>query len=184
MSEEQTEEVILNKISKYIRRKSSQGNIVEISEFKEIDLELNKEEIENKVEKLKTAAQYSDIRVLSGEEGRYIFSDDNMTKKYATMMAKVEEDNIKELIAETVREDSKIYPRPTDIKVFKKSPFYLDNEVLHEVIDQMVEENNYKDIKKVEASNGALYLYSNAHMEEDHAIGLTEWVEVIRKEIP
>lgn len=184
MSEEQTEEVILNKISKYIRKKSSQGNIVEINELKEMDLELEKEEIENKIETLKSDDQYTDIRVLSGEEGRYIFSDDNMTKKYATMIAKVEEDNLKELIAETVREDSKIYPRPTDIKVFKKSPFYLDDEVIHEVIDQMIEENSYNDIKKVEASNGALYLYSNAHMEEDHAIGLTEWVEVIRKEIP
>ena len=184
MSEEQTEEEVLNKISKHIRNKSSQGNIVEISELKAMDLELSEEEIEEKVEILKSDDQFNDIRILSGEEGRYIFSDDSMTKKYATMMAKVEEDNLKELIAETVREDSKIYPRPTDIKVFKKSPFYLEDEVLNEVIDQMVEEKDYKDINKVVASNGALYLYSNAHMEEDHAIGLTEWVEVIRKEIP
>ena len=184
MSEEQTEEEVLNKISKHIRNKSSQGNIVEISELKAMDLELSEEEIDEKVEILKSDDQFNDIRILSGEEGRYIFSDDSMTKKYATMMAKVEEDNLKELIAETVREDSKIYPRPTDIKVFKKSPFYLEDEVLNEVIDQMVEEENYKDINKVVASNGALYLYSNAHMEEDHAIGLTEWVEVIRKEIP
>jgi len=184
MSEEQTEEEVLNKISKHIRNKSSQGNIVEISELKAMDLELSEEEIDEKVEILKSDDQFNDIRILSGEEGRYIFSDDSMTKKYATMMAKVEEDNLKELIAETVREDSKIYPRPTDIKVFKKSPFYLEDEVLNEVIDQMVEEKDYKDINKVVASNGALYLYSNAHMEEDHAIGLTEWVEVIRKEIP
>ena len=184
MSEEQTEKEVLNKISKHIRNKSSQGNIVEISELKAMDLELSEEEIDEKVEILKSDDQFNDIRILSGEEGRYIFSDDSMTKKYATMMAKVEEDNLKELIAETVREDSKIYPRPTDIKVFKKSPFYLEDEVLNEVIDQMVEEKDYKDINKVVASNGALYLYSNAHMEEDHAIGLTEWVEVIRKEIP
>lgn len=184
MGEEQKEEVVLNRISNYIRKKSSQGNIVEISELKEMDLELTDEEIDNKVEILKSDNQFNDIRVLSGEEGRYIFSDDSMTKKYATMMAKVEEDNIKELIAQTVREDSKIYPRPTDIKVFKKSPFYLEDDVLNEVIDQMIDEKSYKDIKKVVASNGALYLYSNAHVEEDHAIGLTEWVEVIRKEIP
>ncbi|MCF8000645.1 MAG: hypothetical protein K9K76_02125 [Halanaerobiales bacterium] len=184
MSEEQTEKEVLNKISKYIRTNSSQGNIVERNELKEIDLELSDEEIDKKIEILKSDNQFNDIRVLSGEEGRYIFSDDSMTKKYATMMAKVEEDNLKELIAETVREDSKIYPRPTDIKVFKKSPFYLEEDVLNQVIDQMVEETDYKDIKKIVASNGALYLYSNAHMEEDHAIGLTEWVEVIRKEIP
>lgn len=184
MSEEKSEKAILNKITNYIRNKSSQGNIVEITELKEMDLELSEEEIDEKIEILKSDNQFKDIRVLSGEEGRYIFSDQSMTKKYATMMAKVEEDNLKELIAETVREDSKIYPRPTDIKVFKKSPFYLEDDVLNEVIDQMIEEKGYKDIKKVVASNGALYLYSNAHMEEDHAIGLTEWVEVIRKEIP
>jgi len=28
------------------------------------------------------------------------------------------------------------------------------------------------------------YLYSSKYLEDDHAVALTEWVEVIRKEVP
>ncbi len=107
-----------------------------------------------------------------------------MNLKYAKLMAQIEENDVKGLIAKTVREDSKVYPRPTDIKVFNKSPFYLKDDVLFNVLEQMKEDEEYKDIKEVKASNGALYLFSDEYMEKDHAIGLTEWVEVIRKETP
>lgn len=184
MGDNNPEKNILDIITKLVRNKSAQAQITTIDEIKEKDFDLTEEDFENKIEILKTDENYQDIRVLSGKEGRYIFSDEDMTLKYAKLMAQIEENDVKGLIAKTVREDSKIYPRPTDTKVFNKSPFYLKDEVLLNVIEQMKDESEYQDIQEVEASNGALYLFSNNHMEKDHAIALTEWVEVIRKETP
>lgn len=184
MGDNNTEKNILDIITKLIRDKSAQGQITNLIEIKEKDFDLTDKEFEDKIEILKTDDKYEDIRVLSGKKGRYLFSDNDMNLKYAKLMAQIEENDVKGLIAKTVREDSKVYPRPTDIKVFNKSPFYLKDDVLLNVLEQMKEEDEYQDIKEVKASNGALYLFSDEYMEKDHAIGLTEWVEVIRKETP
>ena len=179
-----TENNILGTITKIVRQKSAQGKITTLNELLEKDFNLTDREFEDKIEILKTDDKYQDIRVLSGKKGRYIFSDDKMNLKYAKLMAQIEENDVKGLIAKTVREDSKIYPRPTDTTIFNRSPFYLKKGVLSNVLKQMKEEKEYHDIQEVEASNGALYLFSKKYMEKDHAIGLTEWVEVIRKETP
>lgn len=184
MGDNNTGKNILGIITKLVRDKSARGEITTLDEIKDKEFDLTDQEFENKLEILKTDDKYEDIRVLSGKEGRYIFSDEDMTLKYAKLMAQIEENDVKGLIAKTVREDSKIYPRPTDTTIFNKSPFYLKDEVLLNVIEQMKDEKEYQDIQEVEASNGALYLFSNKHMEKDHAIALTEWVEVIRKETP
>ncbi len=184
MGDNNTGKNILGIITKLVRDKSARGEITTLDEIKDKEFDLTDQEFENKLEILKTDDKYEDIRVLSGKEGRYIFSDEDMTLKYAKLMAQIEENDVKGLIAKTVREDSKIYPRPTDTTIFNKSPFYLKDEVLLNVIEQMKDEKEYQDIQEVEASNGALYLFSNDHMEKDHAIALTEWVEVIRKETP
>ncbi len=184
MANDNSQKHILAQIAKLIRKKSNKGNITKVNKINKKDIDLSDDELSEKIDLFKNNEQYEDIRILSGEKGRYLFSDRSMTKKYAKLMAQIEENNIKDSIAETVREDSKIYPRPTDISVFEKSPFNLEKDVLDNVIDQLKENNKYKDIKEVEASNGALYLYSDKYMEQDHAVGLTEWVEVIRKEIP
>lgn len=184
MAESNSDQKLINKMADWVRRKSAQGNLTQPMDFKGKGFEISENEIKNKLETFKEAEEFTDIRILSGEQEKYIFSDENMTKKYAKLMAKVEEDDIKGMIANTVRKDSRVYPRPTDSKIFFKSPFNLEEDVFQNVFEQMKEKKEYSDIKEIEASNGALYLYSNKHLDKDHAIGLTEWVEVIRKEIP
>ncbi|MDZ7671906.1 MAG: hypothetical protein U5K53_03575 [Halanaerobiales bacterium] len=166
MGNNNIEKNILDIITKLVRDRSAQAQITTLDEIKEKVSNLTDEEFEDKIEILKTDDKYKDIRVLSGKKGRYLFSDNDMTLKYAKLMAQIEENDVKGLIAKTVREDSKIYPRPTDTTVFNKSPFYLEDDVLIDVIEQMKDEEEYKDIQEVEASNGALYLFSNKHMEK------------------
>ncbi len=65
-------------------------------------------------------------------------------------------------IATMVRNESRVYPQPTNIELFAE----------------------FKDIQLIHASTDARYLYSNLYMDEDHARSLVEWEEVEREENP
>jgi len=95
-----------------------------------------------------------------------------MTGNYAQILARVEENDPCFTISETVREESKIYPRPTNIETFKYGLFNINRDELDTHIARTMEQ--YPDIKLLRASSGGVYLYSTLYMTEDQALLVAE----------
>jgi len=161
-----------------IRDNSYEGRLTNAEDFLEEPLSMEVEEILSMIEELKERVEFKDICVSKSEETIFLFSENHITKNYAKMMIMVEEKDLLKLVAETVREESKIYPRPTDSRLFKCSPFNLTKDLFEQVLEQIKKDDRYKDIQETRASNNALYLYSDIYMKEAHAASLTEWIEV------
>ena len=82
------------------------------------------------------------------------------------------------LVADQVRNESRIYPRATLVSQFRGSPFYMDEETLKAVLESIETEPEFKDIDKVYASNDDMYLYSLDFLKKGHAQYLAEWESV------
>ncbi len=147
-------------------------------------ISLNQDELNTLWQDISNNEEYVDIKKIKQSKNIYFYSDISMTSNYATMLARIEDKDLLKIVAETVRNESKLYPRPTEARLFYISPFSFDENVFEDVLEKLKEHDDYKDICKTKASNGALYLYSNKYMSKDHAEALTEWIEVLQDETP
>lgn len=126
------------------------------------------------------AGDLPDIASLPGAATTYWYSTNSMTESYATNLVRVEEKDPLNLVAQTVRDDSRIYPRPTDLKSFYGQPWRLGQTEMASVLLKLGRSPGVEDIQSCTASNGAIYLYSTKFLTPDHASGLTEYYEVER----
>jgi hypothetical protein len=125
-----------------------------------------------------------DIGRLEGSAEPWYFSEKSMTRAFAVHLLRVGEKDTLRLIAETVRDESRIYPRPTDVRFFYDPPFSLGERDLRQALGMMELRPDMADIRRCSASNGAIYLYSTAYLKEPVAEALTEWIEVGQKDNP
>ena len=169
---------------KYIRERSSLGKFITYDEFSNDPINLEEEEIKFILEKFKTEEDYSEIEELEGKEFRYFYSKDVMTDNYAKLLFRIEEKDLLKMIAQTVRYDSKRFPKTTNVETFLDQPYHIKKEELSDLLKQFENNDEYKDIKESKASNGILCLYSEEYMTKDYADALTEWAEVTRVENP
>jgi hypothetical protein len=115
------------------------------------------------------------VHTATGEE--FFFSCHFMTDTYAKMLAQKEGDLLM-AIAEIVRENSAIYPRPVPLGAFTGTPFELTEEQIMDYMGQMGESGGYQDIKQTKSSIGTVFLYSDLHLEGSYASMLAEWIDV------
>lgn len=135
-------------------------------------------------EAIERAEGAEDLKKMSGSSETWFFSERSMTGAYALHLLRLEERDPVRLIADTVRDDSRIYPRPTDIRFFNDPPFSMSDRDLRQALGMMELRPDCADIRRCNASNGALYLYSTLHLAENLAESLCEWIEVGQKENP
>ncbi len=171
-------------MGEFIRDRSYEGILTNAEDFIDEPLLMEVEEVLQMIDELKTREEFSDICISKGAEKIYLFSENYITKNYAKMMISVEEKDLLNLIAGTVREESKIYPRPTDVRLFSKAPFNLSKDDFKELYSQLVKKEEYSDIQETRASNNALYIYSDKFMKKAHAASLAEWIEVGAEQNP
>jgi hypothetical protein len=138
------------------------------------------------IEEMSGDERYQDIKSIPvPSKGDYYYSGKYVTKRYAEILARAEANDPCAQIATTVREDSKIYPRPTSVLYLTDPVFGLDPIKLDGYIDKLLANKpEYADIKIVLASNGAGYLYSDLFLEEALAKAQAEWNEVGRWDNP
>lgn len=117
-----------------------------------------------------------DIREISGQNRipRY-YSSLIFTETYASILARKEDNS---LIAEIVRENSSIYPRPIPLDIFREPPFELTREQIFNSLREMSEQEDYQDIVQTTTSIGTIFLYSNQHLDPVYAATLAEWLDV------
>ncbi len=125
-----------------------------------------------------------DIKMMRGTLDTYYFSDRSITESYAKHLFRLAERDPARLIADTTRDESKTYPRPTPVATFLDAPFSMTANDMEAALTAMAADPQYSDIRRVEASNGDAYLYSSEHLTEAHAAGLAEWASVGEKENP
>lgn len=176
--EEVEEKDKIDIVYEYIREKSQNHKLSNAEDFLEEPFELDVEETIELIDDLKTKEEFGDIKVVERENKIFLFSENFISNNYANMMIMVEEKDLLKLVANTVREESKNYPRPTAFKLFSYAPFKITKEQLDEVIKQMENIEEYSDIKQVKTSNKKPYLYSEKFMTKQHAYSLAEWTEV------
>ncbi len=141
--------------------------------------------IEKHLDLLLDDARYQDVRLISNSRGsRYLYSDEHMTSTYANVLARAEANDPLGTIVTTVREDSRIYPRPTSLGTFAAPIFGMDARRLGQYAEEILARPEYADIKLEKASNGAVYLYSAQYLDPNYVKSTVEWEEVGKYENP
>ena len=126
----------------------------------------------------KVVDENEDVRELTAQDGsRRYYSSHFMTEAYAIILLQKQGDLLR-LIAESVRQNSAIYPRPVPLDIFTRPPFDLTRQEVLNCLERMATEEEYRDIVPTTTSASGVFLYSTLHLEPDHASMLAEWLDV------
>jgi len=170
-------------VADIIRKQSEEGQIIAPEEIGarliEVGFLISGEEQLSLFEVIRQAMEeHGDLKEIEGKDGvPQYYSSIYMGDKYVKILIQKGEDPLL-MIAEIVRENSKIYPRPIPIDIFKESPFEFSEKVLLHFLKEMDGQEEYQDIARTTTSIGTVYLYSTHHLEPDYASTLAEWLDV------
>lgn len=115
---------------------------------------------------------------------RCVFSERLMTRRFAEAAARSATRDAALLVAETVRDDSTVYPRPTAIPAFGVPPYSLSPAEVEAALVRIGAETAFNDIQTVEASDGSRFLFSTRGLDADRARSMAEWIAVGRDRNP
>jgi len=115
---------------------------------------------------------------LMQENGEFLYSEQHMTRAYAEGAARAVCKDKCYAIAQTVRGESRTYPRPTPLALFGEAPFLFSKDILDEAVKTMLSDPDYGDIRPIQASDGSRFLFSSVHMDPAHAESMAEWMAV------
>lgn len=119
-----------------------------------------------------------DLRELANRDGsRHFYSSLFMTESYARILHQRQSNHL-QLIAETIRQNSAVYPRPVPLDMFTQPPFELTLEEVSSDLEQMAAQEEYGDIRRTTTSASREFVYSTLHLEPEHASMLAEWLDV------
>jgi hypothetical protein len=182
---EQEDKLATHAIAEIIRRKSESGKLVSSHEILKglLDrsfLKADDDKRQNLFEVLlEKALEENEDLVKLHTEGKesHFYSSRFMSEAYARILIQKKSDPML-LVAEMVRENSAIYPRPVPLDTFINSPFDLTQEEVQSYLNQMAQQDAYKDIKQTTSSIGTTFLYSTFHLDPAYASMLAEWLDV------
>ena len=167
-----------------IRKKSESGQLVlqkeifqELMEQKVLKSDHREQKDEFEAILKKTMEENGDLKELPDKDGlpRY-YSSQCMSETYVRILLRKEENPLM-LIAEIVRENSALYPRPIPLDTFKNSPFELTQEEILFCLQTMSDQEDYQDIAQTTTSAGTVFLYSNIHLDPGYSSMLAEWLD-------
>jgi hypothetical protein len=131
-----------------------------------------------------TLLENQDIHEIPGRKGAsHYYSERSMSGTYAGILA-LKSENPLWLIAEVVRENSRVYPSPVPLVRFREAPFDLSPAIMSECLAALRDEEEYRDIELTTTSAGTTFLYSSLHLSADYAAILAEWMDVGQADNP
>ncbi len=113
----------------------------------------------------------------------WYFSEQFMTCAYARVLLLKAQGPLK-MMAEVIREHSRLYPRPVPLALFQCSPFNLSDDEIALCLKEMMGNFPYRDIARLTTSIGNPFACSTDHLEPGYAEMLAEWVDVGQVENP
>lgn len=128
---------------------------------------------------MQTQGIYRDLKTISASSGElYLYSELHLTEKYAALLVRAAVHDACATIVQTVREESRIYPRPTKVSIFTGQAYSIPAASLQPCIVKILNNPEFTDIRKlVHPGNEAVYLYSNLHLNERQACSIMKWLE-------
>lgn len=115
-------------------------------------------------------------RIVSWDKVTYYHYKPLLSSSYARLLSA--QNNPAELVRDTVRENSRIYPRPISLGCFEDMPFNLKPEEIETVLKVLHDDPDSQDIRFTQTSIGTVFLYSTLYLEDDYADFLAEQIDV------
>ena len=174
------------KIANKVREDSSNlTKTTGTNSFAVLDPDLEAVKVEASLVDMENDDRYRDIKTVIASTGAvYLHSERYITKNYADILVRAEVNDPCATIAATVRDEARIYPRATRMEYLKNPVFNIDPDELEGHVTSTMERPEFKDVKLINASTGARYLYSDLYIDETYARSLIEWEEVGQFENP
>lgn len=174
--EKQQVDTELLSFAEFVRARTRSETLVARVDCRAEPLQLSEEAFDGLMERLKECrdAQFSDIESLQGQGDLYFYSTLYMSGSFARIQARLRDKDIKVTIAESVREESRIYPRPALRSQFLSEPFWLSEEEIDQALEELRTSEEYCDIHPCVTSDGTRYLYSDKYLTEAHALSLVD----------
>jgi hypothetical protein len=124
--------------------------------------------------------RYEDIKTVTAATGeQFFYSTRHMSDYFAVLLSRVAAHDPCATVAETVRDESRIYPRPTCVLLFREKLFGMNEADIKEIVDKTLERPEYSDLKMmVHPVTGGVYLYSSQYVDGSTAFALMDWQEV------
>lgn len=171
-------------LADYLRGCSANGTVVDRRELLAPPYALTEEQLDVLLMQIRAEAQGSDIVELAQQDTCFYYSDRYMSHNYARILVFTHEQDACATLAQTVRFECETYPRPFKAGMLALPPYGFDDDKIASTLRFLADTEAYQDIHQVEASNGAIYLYSDRYMSVGKAQGLCEWIEVEQYENP
>lgn len=167
-------------VAEHIRTESRAVALTDPAVFAEAPFSLDEEELGRVMGDLAQDEAYADIVRTADERSgaEYLHSTTFLTVAYAKHLIRARANDPAYLIAQTVRENSEIYPKPTSLEFFEADPFGLEFDDVLTYMKAILMDEACADIKPVTVSNGMVYLYSDKFLSEAQAQAMAQWVEV------
>ncbi len=174
------------RIAEKVREDSKNlAKLTSVDSFCTADPVLEMDKVKASLADMERDERCQDIKSVVASTGAvYLFSETYITNSYADILVRAEANDPCATIAATVRDESRIYPRPTNIEYFNEPVFNIKPDELERHLTNTLERQEFKDIKLISASTGVRYLYSTLSMNDDYARSLVEWKEVEEEENP
>ena len=139
--------------------------------------EMDRDEAAGMMRELMDQEEYRDICVYEGAKNLYYYTYPTLAHNYVKNVALAQEDDLPHTIAETVRYESKIYPRATAIDTFSKFPYHYTEIQIRRTLERMTEQPEYADIETYVSGKQQLYIFSTRHLSRAYATTLVEMSE-------
>jgi len=167
-------------VAEHIRTASRAADLTDPAVFADEPFSFDEEELTRVMGELAQDEAYGDI-VRTADEmtgAEYLHSTTFLTVAYARHLLRSRANDPVFLIAQTVRDNARIYPRPTSLEFFECEPFDLRMDDVVTYVAAILADETYADIKPVTVSTGMVCLYSDKFLSEAQAQALAQWVEV------
>ena len=123
----------------------------------------------------------SDIVLIYGKKGIYLYSKALMSHSFAHALYQTSENSAVATFVDVVRSESKTYPRPVAVGTFMNPPYLWANSKTLEVYEQVKKSGSFDDIHMVRTSMGEPYFYSTLYLSDAQGKSLAEWYGVEKR---
>lgn len=117
----------------------------------------------------------SDVVVLRGKTGTYLYSKPLMSHSFAHALFNTAEGDDLATFADVVRTESRTYPRPVSAASFLNQPYLWSASKVASLYARALDDEAYADIEVTETSLNESFFYSTRFLSPAQARALAEW---------
>lgn len=163
-------------VAQQVRESGRKEQYVTLSEIS-AQLELEREPMRAVMEEMQAQEPYRDICVYEGAKDLYYYTYPLLAHNYVRTLAMAQEDDLASIIAQTVRYESKTYPRATLIDTFSQAPYHYTGIQVRRMLERMQKDEQYKDLETYESKGKNFYIFSTKYLTRFYITRVIEMLE-------